>query len=81
MFQFMPEYDGTLSMESAVYQAIGAASACWDKVTLASIGEFHSEEAKQIGQVLLDFIQASFINYIHEMIQEIDGKVEKDDLG
>jgi hypothetical protein len=54
-FEFQPEEDGSLPIETAVFQALGAASMCWDSVELA--GAFHSEKAKAIGLALLDKIR------------------------
>lgn len=43
-FQFDPPDVG---LETAVFQAIGAASMCWEN------GVFHSERAEEIGTALL----------------------------
>lgn len=40
-----------LTLEEAVYQAIGAASVCWEDV--AKAGVFDSDRAKAIGDALL----------------------------
>jgi hypothetical protein len=53
-FEFRPEHDGTLSLEAAVFQALGAASACWEN--LEGAGVFQSERAKEIGEALLEVI-------------------------
>lgn len=53
-FAFSPEYDGSLSLKSAVLQALGAASMCWD--TLDNAGVFHAERAIEIGDTLIEFI-------------------------
>lgn len=53
-FEFRSEHDGTLSIESAVYQAIGAASMCWEGVEKA--GVFQTEQAHLIAQALLAFL-------------------------
>jgi hypothetical protein len=50
-FEFQPEHDGTLSLESAVFQALGAASVCWEN--MSGTGVFQSERAKAIGDALL----------------------------
>lgn len=53
-FQFAPEHDGSLSLESAVFQALGAASTCWDPMD--GTGIFQSDVAKAIGDALLEKI-------------------------
>lgn len=50
-FEFQPNHDGTLPLEVAVFQALGAASACWDN--LRGAGVFNSTRAKEIGDKLL----------------------------
>lgn len=50
-FAFTRQEDGTISLESAVFQALGAASYCWDNVEAA--GVFDSTRAAQIGEILL----------------------------
>lgn len=50
-FEFQPEHDGTVPLETAVFQALGAASACW--TNLAGAGVFESERAEAIGQALI----------------------------
>lgn len=50
-FEFSPEHDGSLSIESAVFQALGAASTCWEN--LSGTGVFDSDRAKRIGGALV----------------------------
>lgn len=50
-FEFSREDDGSLSVESAVFQALGAASTCWE--SLSGTGVFDSDRAKRIGDALL----------------------------
>lgn len=57
-FDFQPEEDGTLSLETAVFQAIGAASMCWE--TLRGAGEFQSVRAKLIGEALMRKIHETY---------------------
>lgn len=45
-----------LTLEEAVYQAIGAASMCWEDV--AKAGVFDSDRAKAIGDALLAKVAA-----------------------
>jgi len=57
-FKFQPEHDGSLTVESAVYQALGAASMCWDRVgDEASV--FDDTTARAIGEALLERITAA----------------------
>lgn len=53
-FEFAREEDGTLSLDAAVFQALGAASVCWEGGTR---GLFMEQRATEIGRALLDEIQ------------------------
>jgi hypothetical protein len=53
-FAFQPDHDGTLTIESAVFQALGAASVCWSD--MSGTGVFEDQRAKEIGETLLAFI-------------------------
>lgn len=53
----MKYLDGATSLEQAVFQALGAASACWGN--LEGAGVFQAERAMQIGEELLAFIYLS----------------------
>lgn len=55
-FEFQPDSDGTLSVESAVFQALGRASTCWE--SLEGTGIFQSEDAQEVGEVLIEKIHA-----------------------
>lgn len=55
-FEFAREEDGSLSLESAVFQALGAASVCWE--SMAGTGVFDSDQAKEIGEALLAEIRS-----------------------
>lgn len=57
-FEFVVREGEELTLESAVFQAIGAASACWEDISAA--GVFDSERARQIGELLLDKIREPF---------------------
>lgn len=48
------KFDEGISIEDAVFQALGAASMCWENVDRAGI--FQSEEATEIGEALLSKI-------------------------
>lgn len=52
-FEFSPEHDGTLSLESAVGQAIGAASMAWIDTPQ---GQFDEAWASEIVTELVKFI-------------------------
>lgn len=52
-FKFHPEHDGTISLESAVFQALGYASVCWSE---GPRGVFESDRAKDAGEALVAFI-------------------------
>lgn len=54
-FDFQRDEDGSLTLQSAVFQALGAASACWEN--LAGAGIFESDRAKEIGERLVEFIR------------------------
>jgi hypothetical protein len=54
-FEFQPEHDGSLPLATAVFQALGAASACWDN--LEGAGVFESERARAVGDALLAFLR------------------------
>lgn len=47
------------TIEAAVYQALGAASVCWD--SMEGTGVFHSDEAKAIAEELLARIRAESV--------------------
>lgn len=49
---FDREDDGFLSLSSAVFQALGAASTCWE--SMADAGTFDDVRARQIGDALLE---------------------------
>lgn len=50
-FDFSREYDGSLTVEAAVFQAIGAASVCWER--MSGTGLFDDARATAIGRALL----------------------------
>ena len=51
-FSFIPDEYGDVTLRSAIHQALGAASVCWDKD-----GVFDSTRALEIGEALMDFIK------------------------
>lgn len=53
-FEFTREEDGSLSLESAVYQSLGAASTCWSEMPT---GIFDSTRAHEIGVKLLTLLE------------------------
>lgn len=52
-FDFQVGENGELTLEEAVFQALGAASVCWSE---SPTGEFDSERAKAIGDRLVGWI-------------------------
>lgn len=58
-WEFTPETDGSLPLRSAVFQALGGASTCWDED--ASLTGFDSERCVEIGEALLKVIDALMI--------------------
>lgn len=50
------EFYEVKSLEECVFQALGAASVCWESIEEA--GEFNSTRAKEIGDALLEKIYA-----------------------
>lgn len=54
-WDFIYEPDGTMSIEDAVFQALGGASACW--TNLVSAGIFESDHARHIGLKLIEVIE------------------------
>ena len=52
-FEFQRGHDGSLPVESAVFQALGAASMCWSETPK---GIFDSTRAKEIGDKLLELL-------------------------
>ena len=57
---FYHEHDGTLTIESAVYQTVGAASVAWEN--LSGAGVFDSEYAKTTAERLLDLLVSHGVN-------------------
>lgn len=55
-FAFQPDEDGTLSLEGAVFQALGAASTCWSETTG---GVFDSTRARTIGDALVERVRGA----------------------
>jgi hypothetical protein len=45
-------FNECVNFEEAIFQALGAASVCWDNIEKAGI--FHSERAKFIGDQLIE---------------------------
>lgn len=46
---------GITTLETAVFEALGAASVCWEN--MSGTGVFQSDRAKQIGEELVEFIR------------------------
>lgn len=56
-FEFSHEHDGSLSLGSAIRQAIGAASTCWED--LVGTGVFDEERANEIADTLHGFVMVN----------------------
>lgn len=72
-FEFTREDDGSLPLKTAVFQALGAASVCWDGVPS---GIFREDRAKEIGEALMAQIRAADkpnlgMATTHELLAEI----------
>lgn len=55
-FAFQPDSEGELTLQAAVYQAIGAASVCWEHMT--GTGIYDDGRAVEIAEALLERIRA-----------------------
>lgn len=80
-FEFQPEHDGTLPLATAVFQALGAASVCWD--SMEGTGVFQSERAKAIGDALLAVIKEQErpllgLATTRELLDELSTRIEID---
>ena len=53
-FEFQPDEDGSLSPQAAIYQAVGAASMCWED--LSGAGVFDDAQARAIADALIDVL-------------------------
>lgn len=81
-FEFDLEEDGTLPLETAVFQALGAASVCWD--SMDGTGVFQSERAKEIGDALIAKIRKDThgpylgLATTRDLLDEIRSRIEVD---
>lgn len=57
-FTFTTRPDEPLTLETAVFEALGAASVCWEDMSGTSV--FQSEQAEDIGHALIAVIRAGF---------------------
>lgn len=55
-FEFQVQENEKLTLQNAVFQALGAASVCWE--TPEGAGVFQSDRAKAIGDALVEFIRS-----------------------
>jgi hypothetical protein len=77
-FEFAPATGSdTVTLEEAVFQALGAASTCWSETPA---GVFDSDRAKQIGDALVAFVREHFVarlvdgpTYVAEIFDGEDG--------
>lgn len=56
-FSFVQSSTDQLSIEEVLFQALGAASVCWERQTLLEVGVFDSTRAKAVGEALLKEVQ------------------------
>lgn len=80
MFEFTREEDGSLSKESAIFQALGAASMCWSE---SPKGIFDSTKAKEIGDALIAELNSQEkpnlgLATSRELLKEITTRIEID---
>lgn len=70
-FEFQYPTDGTnLTLEEVIFQALGAASVCWE--TPEGAGVFDSEHAKEIGDKLVDFIREGIPNLSSDFSHDLE---------
>lgn len=79
-FEFTREEDGSLSKESAIFQALGAASLCWSE---SPKGIFDSTRAKEIGDALvaeLNHQERANLGYATtgELLDELSARIDVD---
>ena len=53
-YEFSRDFDGQLTLASAVFQALGSASVCWEKPEGA--GVFDSTRAREVGDALVELL-------------------------
>lgn len=65
------------SLDQAVQEAVGGASACWDN--LEGAGVFESERALEVSQALIDWINANYVSKVdaEEMRQQAVGDYQR----
>ncbi len=75
-FEFQPSEHGTLSDAEAVFQALGAASTCWE--SLEGTGTFDSDRAKLIGDKLLEHVARPRLGYAttEQLLDELRARIE-----
>jgi hypothetical protein len=68
--------DGATNDREAVFQAVGAASACWDN--LEGAGVFESEKAKDIGEELMGWVNRPRLGCAttRELIAELEARAD-----
>lgn len=54
-FEFTRHEGEELTLQTAVYEAIGAASVCWE--SMEGTGTFDDDRATEIAQALVDFVE------------------------
>jgi hypothetical protein len=73
-FEFVPDSDGTITLRNAIFQALGAASVCWDD--MYQTGEFDSATALKIGEALTDFAENALTARLAQSEAEIERLVD-----
>ena len=59
LFDSSPRERDPQTLEEVVFQALGAASACWE--SLEGAGVFQSDRAKTIGDEVIDWINSRYM--------------------
>jgi hypothetical protein len=70
--------DDATNDHEAVFQAVGAASACWEN--LEGAGVFQSDRAKEIGEELMGWVNRPRLGYAttKELIDELSARADVD---
>lgn len=71
-WEFTPDEDDELSIESAVFQALGGASMCWEAIEHA--GVFDSTRAREIGERLLEHLDVEMRREVARRAALIDAQ-------
>lgn len=79
-FEFQTDSSGILSIEEAVFQALGAASVCWEQLPS---GVFNGERAEQVGKALLNEVLVPRLGLAttRELLDELRARIETGAVG